>query len=40
MVVSDILGISLDDISESMAHDSGFMNKVDSLKAVKHGKDT
>ena len=38
MAVLDIREISFDEISESMTHDSSFVNKVDPLKAVKHGK--
>ncbi len=30
--------ISFDDITEQMAKDSGFMNKLDLLKTAKHGR--
>ncbi|NKB32135.1 MAG: ASCH domain-containing protein [Pseudomonadales bacterium] len=37
IVVSAIREISIDDISESVAKESGFKNKVDLLKTAKHG---
>ena len=37
ILVTSIREISWDDVSESMARDSGFRNRVDLLKTARHG---
>ena len=37
IVVTSIREIGFEDISEKMARESGFMNRVDLLKTAKHG---
>lgn len=38
VVVDNIRQIEFDDITNTMARESGFMNKVDLLKTAKHGR--
>jgi len=38
IVVTSIREIGFDDISESMARESGFANNIDLLKTARHGK--
>lgn len=37
VVITKIREINLDDVSEAMARESGFMSKLDLLKTAKHG---
>jgi len=37
IVVTSIIEIEFDDISEQMAKSSGFLNRLDLLKTAKHG---
>ena len=38
VVVTSIQEIDFDDISEAMARESGFLNRLDLLKTAKHGE--
>jgi len=38
ILITKIREITLDDVSNTMAKNSGFLNKVDLLRTAKHGK--